>query len=64
MNLMVYWTLQKKQLLDFKTQQQKVSKMKHAEKTCRELELWDNFKQPNIYVIGILNRRRRRHKIV
>lgn len=52
-------TLQKKRLVNLKTQQQELFKIKHTENKLKERkknsisELWDDFKWPNISVIGI-----------
>lgn len=60
----IYWmgltadeTLRKKRLVNLKTQQEKVSRMKYGKKTRKKeesmKELWDSFKQPNEHASGV-----------
>lgn len=56
--------MQKKNLVNLKTQYQKLSKLKQREKRDSFLneqsisEQWDNFKWPQVYIIGVPEERR------
>lgn len=57
--LIVYWTLEKKTLVNLKTEQQTLFKMKQREynrikSEQRINEMWEKFKQPNICIIRVL----------
>lgn len=61
MELMVFQTLQKKWLVNLKTHQQEVHKMKHRKKffrkVNRELILGDKFRYPNVIEVPIKDER-------